>query len=207
MTATIVEPTVETSTPVIILPEPQSLYRAVSNALLFTVGAREYLPALRAVRFERDLDGTLTVVATDRKRLFTETVENTMEGWKGQLTFLLTYDDAKRLANVLKDAGKFGQVSLTVEDTRLKVQAGGIEITVAFEQAEFPAWRKVMPSEDMARDIGGVALDPGFLGHLGKLKLPAGAGPAQLKFFGPGKPVQIAFTEGPLIWQMPVTIR
>ncbi|WP_274032636.1 hypothetical protein [Streptomyces sp. MMBL 11-1] len=207
MTATVVEPTVETSTPVITLPEPQSLYRAVSNALLFTIGAKEHIPALRAVRFERDLDGTLTLVACDRYRLFTETVENTMEGWKGQLQFLLACDDAKRLADVLKGAGRIGEVTLTVDDTRMTVRAGAVDISLGFEQeATFPQWRNLLPKEDDASDVGGIALNPAHLGHISKLKLASG-GPAQFKFYGANKPSQISFNDGPVIWQMPVISR
>ncbi|MFB7917043.1 hypothetical protein [Streptomyces sp. NPDC056061] len=178
----------------------------MSNALLFTIAAKENIPALRAVRFERDKDGTLVLVSSDRYRLFNETVEHTLVSGKTEFGFLLAHDDAKRLADLLKGAGRFGQVMLTVEDTRLKVQAGGVEITLGFEEAAFPKWRKLMPSEDTATDVGAIALNPTFLGHIGKLKLATANTPAQLKFYGHNKPVRISFHDGPLVWQMPVVI-
>lgn len=197
----------DTSAPVITLRDPQGMFRAVSNALIFTTGIKENIPQLRAVRFERDADGTLVLVSCDRYRLFTETVEHTLDAGKAEFDFSLAFDDAKRLADVLKGAGKIGDVKLTVESTRLKVQTLGVGITLTFEESgDFPKWRKLMPKEDTAADVGTIAFNPVFLGHIGKLKLANAAAPVQLKFYGHNKPVVMSVSDGPTVLQMPVRI-
>jgi DNA polymerase III sliding clamp (beta) subunit (PCNA family) len=208
MTATLIEsaPSAQVVTPVLQVDYAEALFRAVSNALLFAAGKREE-PLLQVVRVERDSDGTLRAMSTDRYRYFIQTVEHTYETDPGQFKFSLTLDDAKQVLNLLKTAGPILGAQLALEESRLKVRAGISEITVqAHAEFTFPEHQKVAMRDDAAADIGVIAFNPRFLADLGKLKFDraSAGGPAHFKFFGPARPVLIRFIGGVTILHMPV---
>lgn len=207
MTVTTVEApqTSSGSGPALHFDKAQELMNVISNAMLFTAKKSAYLPMLYAVKFERTGD-VLTVVATDRYRLFTQTVEHTTEDGT-EFDFLLDFELCKQAVQVLKTAGPFLGAILVVEEKALRVVVGHTEIVLPFlEDHSFPQWRKLVPSVDDAKDTRTLAFNPAFLAALGKLKL-TGDTVAQFHFYGDGKPVRVSFLDGPVIMQMPIRIR
>lgn len=211
MTVTDIDPapSAQAGAPVLYLERAEVLFRAVSNAMLFAAPASSDVPALSVVRFERDKDGKLTILALDRYRLFMQTVEHRAGSEAGEFAFSLGLDDAKQLATVLKGAGSMGSAMLVVEAERLRVQAGAAEITLRpLIDYSFPDYRKLMPKEDATVGVDAIAFNPRFLADLGKLKHDrAAAGlPAHFTFFGSGKPALIRFTDGLTLLHMPVPL-
>lgn len=208
MTVTTLETplTAETPAQVVYLEHAEPLWRAMSNALLFTASKTAYLPVLESVCIEQKAGaGKLSVVSTDRYRMFVEDIEhnsNRGEGFK----VLISAADVKQLLPLLKSAGRLGSAMLLVGEKELKVSAGIGEITLSYVEGDFPDWRKVVVEDFTAEPTGEIAFDPAFLGHLGKLKLDTKKTPAQFQFNGPLKPALIRFDGGPRIWQMPIRL-
>ncbi|MGW3153785.1 hypothetical protein [Streptomyces sp. NPDC001089] len=208
MTVTLPEaqPTAADSAPVLYVEKAEVLLNAVSNAMLFTAAANSDVPVLRAVRFVRDKDGAFTLLATDRYRLFSQTVEHTADEG-AEFAFSLEFEDAKRLTQILKAAGRILGAALTVQANGLKVLVNGTEANIPFHhEGEFPKVKGLIPDPASAVATETIHLNPNFLAHLGKLKTAVKNGPARFTFFGPMKPVRADLGDGLVVVQMPVRI-
>lgn len=143
------------------------LARILHNAALAADTGRNALPVLAAVRLELDGD-TLTAVGTERHRLFTDTAQCKAPQVNTTAGALIRAADAVTVAKMTKSAA---EVFVTFAASAVTVQTPNGSTTLTQVEGEFPRWRSLMPSPDVATEITTpFGLNPQQLAPLAKVE-------------------------------------
>ncbi|GJF28665.1 hypothetical protein KNE206_13650 [Kitasatospora sp. NE20-6] len=127
---------------------PAAALAAALDAVRFAVCPDDALPEVAGVLFETLDGGALRLVATDRYRLAVSEAAGAVEGPAVGAVAPTAFVDAVRA--LLAGAGDTEAV-LTVEDTRLTVEAGGRSAAAERGDRDFPDYRPMLRADPVHR--------------------------------------------------------
>lgn len=182
-----------------------TLIRMLKNAALFAAKPSVRFPLIEAVHFEL-AGGRLTLVATDKYVLATETTE-LLTNAEGEGNFTLPIAAVTAVTR-LKDWDT-PIVPVTVGYDEEKVTFTCIDsLSFAPVDGDYIRWRSRLPGDEPKEPTAAVAFEPGILARLAKVK-PAYSSPVVLTLNGAtlakGKPVSVQI--GPDFQAMAMTVK
>lgn len=125
----------------------------VIRQVIFASATGEMHPVLSGVLFEGEVGGGLTVVATDSFRLSKTVITNSPQAEIGN--FILPANVLSEVDHIAQDAfvntgdSKIEQIvlSLSPNENQVFFSIGAVEVIARLLEAEFPDYRKVIPSQ------------------------------------------------------------
>ncbi len=118
-----------------------SILDEMVDKVMFSAATDEFMRNLYGVFWEMS-SGNLRLVASDgfRLALMDQSVNFDME-----ISFLISLPSMKELKNVLSNASE-PTLNLRFDGKRLSIEAGDVEVTMRVVDADFPDYRRVLPS-------------------------------------------------------------
>lgn len=192
-----------------------TLREALGNVAPHTAKG-DTVPVLDAVRFESD-GTTLTVIATDRYTLATQTLPTIADTDSQPFTTLLDGDDVKRIVAALKDIPRGVNewpVQISEDDWAVTVTVvyAGTSLRCVPVAGEFPKWASIMDgaaqaATDTANTTPHQAYNPQLIAKFAKVKVDGRATMAMRMFFvAPNKPAYVEIGETFRAVLMPVRV-
>ncbi len=125
-----------------------SILDEMVDKVMFSAATDEFMRNLYGVFWEMS-DGNLRLVASDgfRLALMDQPVSFDME-----ISFLISLPSMKELKNVLSNTGE-PTLNLRFDGKRLSVEAGDVEVTMRVVDADFPDYRRVLPSHHSTKVV------------------------------------------------------
>ena len=130
------------------------LAQAVSQVVV-AAGRDDTLPMLTGIRLEIE-GGQLTLAATDRFRLAARELEWVPEDTTQSTAVLIPARTLQEVAKTLAGAGTV-EIALSAGDGMLGITGGGRRATTRLLDAEFPAFRRLIPAEHTTAAVVEVA--------------------------------------------------